>query len=138
MHVFSFKDVVQDRRNTKPNKNPTKMSHYSYLPSFISQSAAAEPSPRPVESGTHSPLTAPTTRLWAGAYPSFHVYPAQFMFNCPGHHNYVFIKDQDSIVLALTVVESDVSNENKTSLCSVWAFWGVFCCCWLGFFKHNF
>lgn len=31
----------------------------------------------------------------------------------------MFRKEQDSIVLVLTVVESDITNENKTSLCSV-------------------
>lgn len=56
------------------------------------------------------------------------------LLNDPGHHNYVFIKDQDSIVLALAVVESDISNENKTSLCSDWGFLSG----WLGFFKENF
>lgn len=36
-----------------------------------------------------------------------------WLWNYPGHHNYMFIRDQDSIVLALTVVESDITNENK-------------------------
>lgn len=41
------------------------------------------------------------------------------LWNYPGHHNHMFRKEQDSIVLVLTVVESDITNENKTSLCSV-------------------
>lgn len=67
------------------------------------------------ESATHSPVTAPATLLRAGAHVSLHVYTAQLTIEL-SWWSQLFIKDQGSIVLALTVVESDISNENKTSL----------------------
>lgn len=71
--------------------------------------------------GVRNPLPRNSTSdlLWAGAHLPLHVYAAQLAAERAWSSQlYVFIEDQDSIALALAVAERDISNENKTSLCS--------------------
>lgn len=121
----------------KQNQTKTPLRCYNKticVTPFIGQNAEVAPFWTPIEVRHPLPLTAPATSFGLKLTSPYMCTQHNSPLNDPGHHNYVFIDDQDSIVLALTLVDNDISDENKTSLRSIWVFF-----VWLvRFFKHNF